>query len=101
MLCTFELFLEDRGGSIKVLMEGGPRLAAGVHRLIDLAVQHIGPHTIGAWMLYDEEEGKRKVHCVPLAFSDGAVSAGKQRVIFPIDPLFDLKSSLYTFKLRL
>jgi hypothetical protein len=75
MLCTFELFLEDRGGSIKVLMEGGPRLASGVFRLVDLAVQHVGVHSIGAWMLYDDQEGRRKMHCVPLAFTDGEVKS--------------------------
>ncbi|KAG7671196.1 hypothetical protein KSW81_003334 [Nannochloris sp. 'desiccata'] len=75
MLCTFELFLEDRGGSIKVLMEGGPRLASGVFRLVDLAVQHMGVHSIGAWMLYDDEQGRRKMHCVPLAFADGVVKS--------------------------
>ena len=77
MLCTFELFLEDRGGVMKVLVEGGPRLAGGVHRLVDLAVQHMGPHSIGAWMLYNNQEGKRMLHCVPLSFTDGAVQAGK------------------------
>lgn len=77
MLCTFLLFLEDRGGSLKVVMEGGPRLAGGVHRLVDLAVQHLGPQTLGAWMLFADAMGRRKMSCVPLAFEDGAVNAGK------------------------
>jgi len=56
-------------------MEGGPRLASGVFRLVDLAVQHVGVHSIGAWMLYDDQQGRRRMHCVPLAFTDGDVKS--------------------------
>ena len=67
---------------MKVLVEGGPRLDGDVYRLADLAVQHLGVHTIGAWMLYDNEEGQRTMHCVPLTFTDGAVKQGKNFFIF-------------------
>ena len=77
MLCTFEIFVEDRGGSsTKVLLEGGPRLESSeVCIMVDLAVQHLGDHSIGAWMLYDDDQGKRKLDCVPLQFTDGAVNS--------------------------
>jgi hypothetical protein len=75
-LSTFELFLEDRESAYKVQLEAGPRLRSAVHRLQDMAVQHVGSKSVGAWLLHDDAAGRRALHCVPVAFSDGAVESG-------------------------
>lgn len=31
---------------------------------------------VGAWLLYDTAEGRRRLVCVPLSFKPGEVSAG-------------------------
>ncbi|KAL4420612.1 hypothetical protein ABPG75_010268 [Micractinium tetrahymenae] len=74
MLATYELFLEQRGeGAYKVLLEAGQRMQSGVHRLLDLALENVALHTVGAWLLYDDAQGRRHVHCVPVSFADGPV----------------------------
>lgn len=78
-LCTFEVFIEDRGSAVHIHMEGGPRLAGTVHRLRDLAIQHMGVRLIATWLLYDDAEGWRHVDCVPVAFADGAVQSGEEK----------------------
>ena len=58
-------------------LESGPQLPGTIHRLHSLALESVGPHAVGAWMLYDDEAGRRRVVCVPLAFNDATVRAGE------------------------
>ncbi|GAB4820336.1 hypothetical protein N2152v2_007382 [Parachlorella kessleri] len=75
-LRTYELFVEARGeATYKVDLESGPQLPGTIHRLHSLALESVGPHAVGAWMLYDDEAGRRRVVCVPLAFNDATVRA--------------------------
>ena len=71
-LHTFELFLDYRGdASYKVHMELGPRLQGSIHRLKDMALEAVGAHSVGAWMLYEDGQGRTHLSCVPIGFTDG------------------------------
>ncbi|EFN52609.1 hypothetical protein CHLNCDRAFT_138668 [Chlorella variabilis] len=91
MLTTYEVFLEQRGeGAYKasqpagprrgpgVLVELGPRLQGSVHRLHDLVLENVALHTVGAWLLYEDAQGRRRVDCVSLAFQGGAPESATQ-----------------------
>lgn len=64
----------------QVLLELGPRLQGEVHRLHDLVLENVALHTIGAWMLYDDAAGRRRLNCVPVGFNDGPVQLGGRGV---------------------
>lgn len=51
-------------------------MQSAVHRLVDLALENVALHTVGAWLLYDDAQGRRHVHCVPVSFADGPVEPG-------------------------
>lgn len=51
-------------------------MQSAVHRLLDLALENVALHTVGAWLLYDDAHGRRHVHCVPVSFADGPVEPG-------------------------
>jgi hypothetical protein len=80
LLCTFGVFLEDRAGAYKVEVEARPRLGGEVHRLVDVAVQHVGSDSTAAWLLYDDAQGRRALHCVPFDVTDGSVEGGEWRL---------------------
>ena len=69
--------MEDRDTAVSVYVEGGPRLQGAVHRLHDLAVQHMGARSVATWLLYEDVQGWRRLDCVPVAFADGAVRTGE------------------------
>lgn len=54
----------------------GTRMQSGIHRLQDLALESLALHTVGAWLLHDDEQGRRHLTCVPLSHTDSSVQAG-------------------------
>ena len=47
-----------------------------VHRLRDMVLENLALHTVGAWLLCDDAEGKRALQCVPISFASGLVETG-------------------------
>jgi hypothetical protein len=67
-LHAFEVFVEERGGALRATLEAGPRLAAaGVHRLADAALAHVGARAVAAWLLYDDAGGWRRLARIAVA----------------------------------
>eukprot|EP00887_Chlorella_sp_A99_P004375 scaffold15.g4375.t1 len=63
----FQIYLEPRGHhDFKVLVEAGSILQSGVHRVVDLSLETLGPKYVGIWLLHDTA-GRRSLQRVPFA----------------------------------
>jgi hypothetical protein len=56
-----------------------------MHHLHDIVLDLVSSQSMGAWLLYEDGQGCRHIHCLPLAFSEGAAGTGERHVVPPAE----------------